>query len=244
MNNLRKPFTLIEILVVVAIIGILSSLLLPALGKARNKSRLAVCSSNYKNLYIAHVLYAEDNNDYFAPSGMLSGTYHAWDDKISEYVKSYRTDAQKGGAVVWKAWNISGLDVFKCPSDDVVKHQDSKAPRTYAMMAGTPVPGADPDYYGISWKIDSRSIGEIEDYSGSALMGEYVHSQNYCGSGSNVALLRKLSDQTSVNLELHGQLKYNYLFTDGHVENLFIYSTFGTGTEDAPLGMWSHLSGD
>ena len=45
-----KKFTLIEILVAVAIIGILVSLLAPSLGSARDKGRTAVCKSNLKQM--------------------------------------------------------------------------------------------------------------------------------------------------------------------------------------------------
>jgi prepilin-type N-terminal cleavage/methylation domain-containing protein len=57
----RRGFTLIEILVVVAIIGLLISILLPALGRAREQARCTVCLTQLKQLGNGIAMYSSDN---------------------------------------------------------------------------------------------------------------------------------------------------------------------------------------
>ena len=61
----KKGFTLIELLVVIAIIAMLSSILLPALSKAREKGRQTVCISNLKEIFLAIEMYKSDNDGYY-----------------------------------------------------------------------------------------------------------------------------------------------------------------------------------
>ncbi len=68
-----KYFTLIELLIVIAIIAILASMLLPALNQAREKARTAFCTGNLKQIGSAIGIYQSDFNDYF-PKGILSKT--------------------------------------------------------------------------------------------------------------------------------------------------------------------------
>ena len=60
-------FTFIELLVVIAIIAILAALLLPSLGKAKDKGKMAVCASNQRQLALATQLYTLDNNEWMNP---------------------------------------------------------------------------------------------------------------------------------------------------------------------------------
>lgn len=63
MGRVRHAFTLIELLVVIAIVAILIGILLPSLGSAREASRTTVCASNCRQVGVACLLHANDNNE-------------------------------------------------------------------------------------------------------------------------------------------------------------------------------------
>jgi len=60
-----RAFTMIELMIVTAVIAILTALLLPALQKAKEKSKAADCANNLRQVGLAFAMHADDNDDYF-----------------------------------------------------------------------------------------------------------------------------------------------------------------------------------
>lgn len=86
-----KGFTLVELLVVMAVIAILAGFLVPALGRSREQARRTNCMNNLKQIGLAISMYRLDNNDAYPSS--LNDLYAADGSKY-----------------------IDNIDIFICPS--------------------------------------------------------------------------------------------------------------------------------
>ena len=115
--NIHNSFTLIELMVVIAIISILAAMLLPALQKARNSVKQTVCANNLKQIGTANMMYLNDYNDCFPhyfihPCFRVSEPSQQW--AYLPYLKKY--------------------NVMLCPSDQspwTLVAQNYVTPRSY-----------------------------------------------------------------------------------------------------------------
>lgn len=93
----RRAFTLIELLLVVAIIALLISILLPALGKARKAARVSVCMSNQRQIASANINYAADwKNRLCAYSWTPQTSVSQWGDTNAhggDYIQAHANQA-------------------------------------------------------------------------------------------------------------------------------------------------------
>jgi prepilin-type N-terminal cleavage/methylation domain-containing protein len=111
----RGGFTLIELLVVIAIIAILAGMIFPALGKARERSMMANCQSNLRQLMIAATLYEEDHKAY-----PIAWPNASWNDPDGSQIWYRQLQPYLG-----RKANVSGQGVFICPSSRQKKSANS-----------------------------------------------------------------------------------------------------------------------
>ncbi|AHF89812.1 N-terminal cleavage protein [Opitutaceae bacterium TAV5] len=219
-----RAFTLIELLTVIAIIGILAGIMIPVVGAVRAKARAVQCISNLRQIGVAFLGHAAANKDYL-PNGCwrASGVELMWDEAISPYLQhSFGSSAPND-----VSGNRRGKDMLFCPSD--TKHARYSATwvrRSYSFSRGATPSDRDKQY--------GYRLSEFTSLSRTILVTDRSQSNNYCGSYAcwdiGGASTQKGGD--GMGEQTH-KGRFNYLFVDGHVKNLDPAET------STPYNMWT-----
>lgn len=124
-------FTLVELLIVIAIIALLAAILFPVFAAAREKARSATCQSNLKQIALGFHQYSQDNDERLPHASDFGPTNQ--DSVCTTY-----TDEP----VIWPAKvypYINNRQVFKCPSmDKAINVCGSAYPAGYNYGWNTP----------------------------------------------------------------------------------------------------------
>jgi prepilin-type N-terminal cleavage/methylation domain-containing protein len=79
-SDALKAFTLVELLVVIAVIGILAALLLPVLARAKDRAKRTQCMNNLRQFNLGLIMYGSDNREQLP---VMNGGLWAWDLPVS-----------------------------------------------------------------------------------------------------------------------------------------------------------------
>jgi len=205
----RKIFTLIELLIVIAIIAILAGLLLPSLNKARQMSYSVKCKSNMRQILLAYQSYVSDWKENLlswgsGPNGASGVSWPYWQQKLApDYLPSSQAMALRSGTTSGKS---NYLDW--CPASTYSWIFGSYSPNGMVMFSMHDKTG------GSLTLLGAKRLADIKSPAKQIVMVER-------GNNFGITLTRELIHATityMVNFGAHpGRYRANFSFMDGHV---------------------------
>lgn len=223
---MKRAFTIIELLIVIAIIAILAALFAPVFDKARGAAKRADCINNLSQINKAVLMYADDHAD--AMRGLTNGDkiYYTYKNSLGPYLS--RSGANTNGAI------------FACPADDF----NCDDPKIKDLFLFDPVSGTS-FYHQATTDYDSYF------FNGSADAGDDPRSARPYSQVHNPAQLVLAGELSgALALSTHNRKQpYQFnnamnvmSFVDGHVSYLRIYWD-GTNGFDGIAGFYNTPAG-
>ena len=238
-----RAFTLIELLTVIAVIGVLAAILIPVIGNVRDRAKLTQSVSQSRSLALG--LIGLSNEKGMFPYGYNSESGRSWDDLLAA------ADGWNTNSIDWRELNSQSFGLH-APLDEVERgfgpperRTDSRYWRSYSMVrnrVGGEVLGPAGYFQNDNFKSDQTRLSNLEDAAGTLLLAERFDPSNMAFNNSGAVIDSPAQQSAGDAFTLDGM--YVYAFCDGHVERLKPEDTIGEGTMTRPLGMWSYEMND
>lgn len=204
-----KSFTLLELLIVIAIIAIMASMLLPAISTAQKKARAIACTGTLKQIGLATYSYTNDFNDFLpAYKDTCSGAYGAY--TVFQAISPYAG---------WKVVPYSTSD------EDIKNSKHTLCPMDqspYRVKGDDPFGGNPCDYRFASYSCVRYLQHKLSKLASDYAMFAEGTKTSYWGcygyAGSNTSYLYLSDNVTPSLLDLRHSKGANYLFADGSVK--------------------------
>lgn len=223
-------FTLVELLVVLAVVSLLAALLLPALGRAKGKAQSVSCLSNLKQLGAAFLLYCDENEDVF-PTGAAASALGAqpedwiwWQVQTGPSIRPAMRDG-RGSAISPYLGGYNSRH-FRCPADKDALAREM----TWKQNPST-------ELYTYSYSLNAHSMEGMASYVSKDRSRIFLNKLSKVATPSHKIMLAEEKGGPSDGpgsafiddgrwqplgypLTMRHEGKGNVTFADGHVETV------------------------
>ena len=209
---MKRGFTIIEILVVIAIVAVLATLGLGALRTGFSQAKQVACANNMRQIGVALTAYASENNGALPETTHTAALNRAWIALLEEDLGE-------------------NYDEFRlCPADPKINERRERGGTSYVLNSYLFVPEIGP--FGEPLGTTLNNLNRIPDHSRTLMAfivsdrqtvdatSDHTHSRNWGGNWdsllADIQPDRHRSGSASAD---HSRGSANYLFVDGHVES-------------------------
>jgi len=245
-------FTLIEVLVVIAIIGILGAMIFPVFAQARLKARQSVCLSNLRQIVAASLMYADDNDDCLPvssftrfysgfyrvnlPSGVLPYAksvkiFHCPQDRQGPQGFSYPANDTRGGPMLGWYGTSSAMIMIDDPSNTLLVLCAPLNPEAFPDGDGADNRAAyiDDNYPGFVDPTSPLNVFDVFASDDSMGMGVSINPDNLMHQYRRPKCYWQAQNHSGGT---------NYGFADGHAKWMILPETL------KPVNMWTSSGSD